>query len=317
LFERTIYGSADIETFEQQSAWRQAITGETGREQGMAKPFDVVVCQGQIFVSDTVRRSVLVFDVPERRFFELGTEEPGILYKPLGLAADDDCNLYVADATSQRVMVFDQGGGFIKALGGPNWFERLSHVAVDREGSRVYAVDTGGVDSIDHRVRVFDARSGGHLYDIGTRGEGPGQFNLPRDIEIDDRGRLYVVDGANFRVQVLERDGAFVRQIGSIGRQYGQFSRPKGIAVDRDGNIYVSDSAHGNFQIFDQEGRLLLFVGDRSERPGPGVYMLPAGLDIDEDGRVYLIDQFFRKLDVFRPASLAETEGFVGAWNVQ
>ena len=69
--------------------------------------------------------------------------------------------------------------------------------------------------------------------------------------------------------------------IGSIGRQYGQFSRPKGIAVDRDGNIYVSDSAHGNFQIFDQEGRLLLFVGDRSERPGPGVYMLPAGLDID------------------------------------
>jgi DNA-binding beta-propeller fold protein YncE len=317
IFERSIQSSADIETFEQQSAWRQTLTGETGREQGMAKPFDVAVCQGQIFISDTVQRSVLVFDVPERRFFEIGTEEPGILYKPLGLATDDDCDLYVADATSQRIMVFNQGGAFLRALGGPNQFERLSHVAVDGPGTRVYAVDTGGVDSLDHRVRVFDAQSGAHLYDIGTRGEEAGQFNLPRDIDIDAGGQLYVVDGGNFRLQVLEREGKYLRTIGSIGRQYGQFSRPKGVALDLDGNIYVSDAAHGNFQIFDQQGQLLLFVGDRSEKPGPGVFMLPAGIDVDEDGRVYMVDQFFRKLDVFRPASLGETEGFVGAWNLK
>ena len=41
--------------------------------------------------------------------------------------------------------------------------------------------------------------------------------------------------------------------------------------------------------------------------------MLPSGIDVDEDGRVYMLDQFFRKLDVFRPASLAENEGYLGA----
>ena len=39
--------------------------------------------------------------------------------------------------------------------------------------------------------------------------------------------------------------------------------------------------------------------------------MLPAGLAIDEDGRVYMVDQYFRKVDVFRPARLSEKEGWL------
>jgi len=44
--------------------------------------------------------------------------------------------------------------------------------------------------------------------------------------------------------------------------------------------------------------------------------MLPAGVDVDEDGRVYMVDQYFRKLDIFRPSALAETEGLIGPWAV-
>jgi hypothetical protein len=40
--------------------------------------------------------------------------------------------------------------------------------------------------------------------------------------------------------------------------------------------------------------------------------MLPAGLAVDEDGRVYMVDQFFRKVDVFRPASIEPDEGYLG-----
>ena len=69
----------------------------------------------------------------------------------------------------------------------------------------------------------------------------------------------------------------------------------------------------GNFQIFDRSGQLLLFVGDRSETPAPAKFMLPAGLAIDEDDRVYLVDQFFRKIDVFRPAALKPSEGYFGS----
>ncbi|HRE14642.1 MAG TPA: hypothetical protein PLD37_10655, partial [Usitatibacteraceae bacterium] len=52
-------------------------------------------------------------------------------------------------------------------------------------------------------------------------------------------------------------------------------------------------------------------VGERSERDGPGKYMLPSGIYVDEDGRVYMIDQWFRKVEVYRPASLAAGQGWL------
>lgn len=315
VFERSAQSSSDIQKVSEKQRMRQILTGESeGGSSALSKPFDVTACQGQVFVSDTVRRKVMVFNAPGRQFFEIGTEEPGLLRKPLGLNTDSDCNVYVADGTTRRVMIYNQSGQFLKALGGQKWFERLSHVAVDPEGSRVFAVDTGGVNTSAHRVRVFDANSGEHLYDIGTRGEAAGEFNLPRDAEIGPDGNLYVVDGANFRVQVLNQKGNHIRTIGALGRRYGQFARPKGVALDAQGNIYVSDAAHGNFQIFSNEGQLLLFVGSRSEKPGRANYMLPAGIDVDEDGRVYMVDQYYRKLDIFRPATLGEKEGFLGGW---
>ena len=314
VFERTVQASSQIEAGDSQDVLRELLTGVSQNTRAMAKPFDVTVCKGMIFVSDTVLRSVMVFDVPGRRFFEIGKEKPGVLQKPLGLATDDDCNLYVADATSKRIMVYDQAGNYIKALGGQDWFDRLTHVAVDAEGTRMYAVDTGGVGSENHHVLVFDIATGKHLRNISKRGKQDGELNLPRDIEVDDRGWLYIVDGGNFRVQVFDNNGEFVRQVGQLGRQYGQFARPKGVAVDKDGNIYVSDAAHGNYQIFDSQGQLLLFVGSRSETFERAAYMLPAGIDVDEDGRIYMIDQYFRKLDIYRPAALGENEGFAGAW---
>ena len=314
VFERTVQASSQIEESSSQDKVREMLTGVSTTNRAMSKPFDVTVCKGLIFVSDTVLRTVMVFDVPGRRFFEIGKEKPGDLQKPLGLATDDECNLYVADATSKRIMVYDQAGNFLKALGGQDWFDRLTHVAVDAEGTRVYAVDTGGIGSENHHVLVFDVETGRHLRNVGKRGTEDGELNLPRDVAVDAKGWIYVVDGGNFRVQVFDDNGDFVRQVGKLGRQYGHFARPKGVAVDDEGNIYVSDAAHGNFQIFDAEGQLLLFVGNRSEQFERAAYMLPAGIDTDEDGRVYMIDQYFRKLDIYRPAGIAETEGFLGAW---
>jgi len=309
----TLVSTAQVKPEDKQDHLRSLLTGEVARGKSLAKPFDVEACQGRIYVSDTVSRYVMAYDFVNQRTFEIGLEEPGSLQKPLGLDADADCNIYVADATGKRIQVYNQDGQFLSAIGGPTWFHRLSHVAVNPEGTKIFAVDTGGVGTNDHRVRVFDVQTGEHLYDIGTRGIEPGQFNLPRDISIGPSGLLYVVDGGNFRVQVFEQDGTFVRTFGNVGRQFGQFSRPKGIASDAAGNIYVSDAAFGNFQIFTPSGELLLFIGTRSSRPGPARYILPAGIDVDEDGRIYFIDQFYAKVDIYRPANLPPDGGYLGA----
>lgn len=310
-FERTLTGSADVVEEDRNAAFRRMVTGEQKTGEGMAKPYGVAAWKGRVYIADTGRREVLMLDIPGRRFRGIGGDDPGALGMPLGLDVDAAGNLYVADGTLKRVMVYDKEGKYQRAIGVDQLANRPSGVAVDAAGNRVYVVETGEINGAGHRVRVFDARDGRHLLDIGKRGEKEGELNLPRDVALAPSGQVYVVDGGNFRVQVFEPDGRFVKTFGTVGQQSGQFSRPKEMAIDREGRVYVADAAFGNFQIFDAEGRLLLNVGSRGARPDPAKFMLPAGIAVDQDGRVYMADQFHRKVDVFRPAALPPGGGFV------
>jgi DNA-binding beta-propeller fold protein YncE len=312
VYEWTLYSSADVVMDDRDTQFRRMITGERRSGTGLAKPYAVAVHQGRIFLSDSVERFVKAFDVPQGRFFQVGAEGAGRLSKPLGIDVDRAGTLYVADASLRAVMVYDRDGNFLRKIGGGKTFDRISSVTVDPDGKRVYAVDIGGVNSENHRVRVFDAASGSHLFDIGKRGRGPGEFNLPRDLAVGRDGQLYVVDSGNFRVQVFDAAGRYLNAFGNIGKQLGNFARPKEIATDREGNVYVVDTAFGNTQLFTPEGDLLMFIGERAEQDAPARYMLPSGVYVDEDGRIYVVDQWFRKVDIYRPAALAASAGWLG-----
>lgn len=314
VFERTIRGSADIVPADKDFALRSVLTGEQQTSIGLGKPYAVAVHQGRIYVSDSAQRNIKVFDVPEGRYFTIGEDDQDPLRKPLGIDVDQAGHLYVADATAKAIMIYDRDGKFLRKITSPKgekYFDRLTSVSVDPAGTRLYVVDIGGVSSENHRVMVFDALNGAHLLDIGKRGNGPGEFNLPRDAVIGKDGRLYVVDGGNFRVQVFDANGKYLQSFGAAGKQLGSFARPKEIAADPDGNVYVIDAAFGNFQIFNADGDLLMFIGDRSEEDKAAKYMLPSGIAIDEDGRIYVADQMFRKVDVFRPYHLQAEEGYL------
>jgi len=313
FYERTLKSSADVLPSSESDKLRRAFTGERQTGEGFGKPYGLAVNRGRIFVGDTVRRMVLVFDIPEQKFFMIGRDEEegeGKLSKPMGLEVDDSGNLYVLDATLKQIVVYDRDGNFLRNIGKPGDFTRPAGIGVDGEGHRIYAVDIGGSSSDNHRILVYDAQTGERLPDIGKRGNQPGELNLPRDVVVAPDGSLYVVDGGNFRVQQLGADGKFINTFGSIGRQLGQFSRPKEIAADNEGNVYVVDAAFGNFQIFNHEGKLLMYIGTRSNTDGPALYSLPSGIAVDDDGRIYIVDQFFKKVDVYRPATLPEDEGF-------
>lgn len=313
-FERRLTSSANIVQIDDDIRLRVLLTGSAGVDaKPLVKPFSVAVHQGRVFVSDTAARVVWGFDYPKQKFLEVGRNEPGQLVKPFGIDVDRDGNLYVIDGTLKRVTVYDRDGTFMQTYGGSKLFDRPSGIAVTADGSRVFVVDTGGVSSRNHRVLVFDGATGDHLYNIGTRGTAEGEFNLPREAEIGPDGRLYVVDGGNFRVQVFEQDGTFVRAWGMAGRRPGQFMRPKGISLDPDGNVYVADAAFSNVQIFNASGQLLMPLASRGEDNGPGRLMLAAGVDVDEDGRIYLVDQYFSKVEIFRPVGVEVDEGYLGA----
>ncbi|MEO5327148.1 MAG: hypothetical protein H7829_02775 [Magnetococcus sp. THC-1_WYH] len=316
-YERTIFGSADSLPKESSSSseLKAILSGESDTSgKAFGKPYGIAVAKGVVFVSDTIHRSVMRFDPGHGEFSEIGKSDPGTLTKPMGLSVDAKGNLYVMDATAKRVMVYANDGKYLRSIGKREDFDHPSAVAVNPEGTRVFAVDTAGPRSTPefHRIRVYDATNGNFLYDIGRRGSGDGEFNLLRDATIGKDGLLYVVDGGNFRVQVFNQDGTFVKKFGEVGRHLGQFARPKGIATDSENNLYISDASHGNFQIFNKDGQLLLFVGDRGKDTERAKYLLPSMISVDEDGRVYMVDQGYRKVDVYRPISLDTKSGFLG-----
>lgn len=309
-YERMVMSSADVEVVDEDARLKSLLTGSAVlTATPLGKPYAVAARRGRIYVTDATERGVKVFDFPGRRYFTFRDTPEGGLGKPMGIDVDSSGQVYVADATRKAIYVFDGDGNFKRKIGDAKTFDRLTSVAVDPAGSRIYAVDIGGVRSERHRVLVFDGASGEFLFDIGKRGTDLGNFNLPRDLAVGKDGNLYIVDGGNFRVQVFDPKGNYLNSWGKVGKQLGDFARPKEVATDAEGNVYVVDAAFGNFQIFSPEGELLMFIGDRAEANGPGRYMLPSGIFVDEDGRVYVVDQWFRKIDIYRPAKLKEGEG--------
>ena len=63
IFERTVQRSTDLASVEKRNGLRQALTGETSAGTALVKPFDVVACEGVVYVSDTVSRSVFVLSL--------------------------------------------------------------------------------------------------------------------------------------------------------------------------------------------------------------------------------------------------------------
>lgn len=301
VFERSLRFNTNVEKLTRTEKLRRYATGGSGEIRGLVKPYGVAAKYGRILVTDTVQRSVILFDTVNGIYKEFGSEKPAELSKPIGITISRLNEVFVADVNRQRIAVFDMRGNFLRLIGGPHLFKRPTGVAVSPNGMKLYVIDTGGVDTNDHYMHILDTLTGTLLSTVGGRGTEEGKFNLPLQADTAPDNTVYVVDKGNFRIQAFTQDGKFKRSFGTIGRFPGQFFSPKGISTDKDGNIYVVDTAFGNVQIFDPSGRLLMVIGERGQSSKPGNYMLPAGIDVDETGRVYIVDQFFRKVDVYRP----------------
>lgn len=300
-FEHTIYGSKDVLEPPSHASLMNFLHRENQDSgQGLSAPYALAVNHGRVFVSDLAERQIDVFDISGRRFYAIGATGPGALTKPMGLSADRGGHLFVADGGANTIFSYDEQGNYLQRIGGPQWFNRLTSVAIDAGGQRLYAIDGGDAGTGDPRVRVFDARDGRHLFDFGKRGSGPGEFAMPYDLAINRDGQVYVTDSGNCRIQIFDREGNYLKSFGTPGTSLGRFGRPKAIAIDAAGEVYVADALSGNFQIFNSLGVAQIAIGSHGENGGPLHYLLPSGIAVDEDGKIYFLDQGYRKIDVFR-----------------
>ena len=71
---------------------------------------------------------------------------------------------------------------------------------------------------------------------MGQERHGPGRIRCPHTLAFDSRGRLFVGDRQNNRIQIFDQDGKFIAQ-------WFQFGRPSGLYIDKKTDtLYVADS---------------------------------------------------------------------------
>jgi DNA-binding beta-propeller fold protein YncE len=308
VYETTLRSEDSIKVLTSEDRFRRSLTGVVEDASVFQKPFDVAARNGSVVVTDTVARLGYIFNLSRQKLYRFGNVgREGVLAKPMGVAMDGQQYIYVADVGARRVFVYDAVGMYLRSIGGYEDLDRPVDVAVNDDGSQVYVVDAGGIESQRHGFVAYDGE-GKKLFAVQSRGTEKGLFNLPTQAAVAPDGTVYILDGGNFRIQAFSPDGKLLRAWGAAGRNFGDLARPRGLAVDRAGNVYVSDAAYRNVQVFNPEGELLLALGGTGLMDEPGQYALPAGVAVDELDYVYVVDQLFYKVDVLRKLSEQEVD---------
>ena len=131
---------------------------------------------------------------------------------------DPEGNIWIVDAGAHVVYKMNAEGRVIMQLGAKGesgvdstHFYLPTDVAFAPNGD-IYVSDGYG----SARVVKYSA-DGKYLLQWGKRGTGPGEFELPHNLVVDARGRVYVTDRSNLRIQIFDSQGKFLDQWKDIG----------------------------------------------------------------------------------------------------
>jgi sugar lactone lactonase YvrE len=169
----------------------------------------------------------------------------GLFAQAHGMTVDRDGNVWVTDAQTkdgkgQQVFKFSPDGKVLMTLGkagvagdGTDVFSGPSDVVVASNGD-IFVADGHIAGTSIGRIVKF-SKDGKFIKAWGKRGKGPGEFDTPHAMAMDSRGRIFVADRGNSRIQIFDQDGRFIDQ-------WKQFGRPSGVYIDKNDTIYVADS---------------------------------------------------------------------------
>ncbi len=128
---------------------------------------------------------------------------------------------------------------------------------------------------------------------------------MPRHLDFDDEGNLYIADQPGHRIVSLKPDGSSRLAWGSNGAGEGKFSYPYSVAVSSDNRVYVSDR-NDKIQVFNTRGRFLFEIEKEFDFGMGG-----GGLSVGADQLLYVADTANHKIQVFSLDSLDGTATFI------
>jgi len=109
---------------------------------------------------------------------------------------------------------------------------------------------------------------GKYILEFGSRGTGPGQFELPHNVVVDPQGKVYVTDRENRRIEVFDANGKFLTQWPTVEGVSGLF-------LTKDQHIWAGGV------LLDLQGKVVGRLPGANAAGGHGVA-------VSESGDVYL-----------------------------
>jgi sugar lactone lactonase YvrE len=226
-----------------------------------------VVCDaaGRVFFADRLNRKVRVIDAEGviRTLAGNGTgvyggdgaaAESAGLVEPNGLAlSPDGSRLLIADVAGHRVRAVDLSTGVIVTVAGTGEAAHTGDTCpaekagvfgaravafgpdgelfvMERQGSCIRRIRNGVIETV--------AGTGARGYS-GDGGDAKAAvFDAPKEMAVDQRGNIYVVDTENHAIRMIDAATWTITTIAS------GLARPHGALVAPDGSVLVADSEH-------------------------------------------------------------------------
>jgi len=239
----------------------------------------------------------------------------GVMVTPHGISVDKDGNVWVADFSGNKagtkghqVHKFGPKGEKLMSLGiagkpgnADGQFNQPNDVIVGPDGSIFVsdghdaqgmttnaALEEGLKRGATSRISKFSP-DGKFIKSWGKIGIKHGEFRTPHSLAFDSKGRLWVADRGNHRIEIFDQDGTYLES------RY-MFSRVSGIFIKGE-TLYAIDSESGPLNHANwrdgvrigpvDEDRVVAFIPpfEREDRVYQGA--AGEGVAVDADGNVY------------------------------
>ena len=236
----------------------------------------------EVFITDSTRKKVLVFDTESNFIREWGVAGfgPGEFGTPREISISTNGNVYIVDSAHDKVLVFDYQGSFLFDWGpGNSGILNLTNprgIALSTN-NEIYVTDNG-----NHRIVVYDA-NGTFIREWGAAGTVPGNTTDPTGITAGPNGHIYVCGQNGGTVKKYTPNGDYIRTITDGGG-----GQALGVYVAEDGLIYVCDfdGSNGGVPIYSDENTSVGTLRESDYKITEGLQ--PSDCVVGKDFRLYV-----------------------------